>query len=348
MGLIAMSSDYKQDAPFAIQIELSKGCNLQCSFCGINGFQTKPNSNYDFMTWHTAQLIAEEISFAGWNSRIEFAMHGEPTMNPDWFQIIAAFRELLPKHQLMLTSNGGGIVMSKDIQGTIENYFDSGGTILALDEYQGINLIPKIKSQLDEFELEDKGITVYNYPVDKKGNPHQRTKHKFITFIAPIDVSNKGTHSSLNNHCGSGDKLDMSTSNKRCAKPFREMSFNWDGSVNLCCNDFIGEYHCGNIHDDNVTIEDIWNNEYFESARTFLMVADRNALRPCRGCTAKSHRVGLLPDKFGKVDLPEPNENDAKIVLKALTGGPDRTPTKRARDNIIPSLTLEESEEWGI
>lgn len=337
-------ASYKQEAPFAIQVEMSKGCNLQCSFCGINGFQEKPNSNFNFMTLGTAERIAEEISFAGWNSRIEFAMHGEPTMNKQWIDIIRIFREHLPKAQLMVTSNGGGIVASKQIQQNVLDYFKAGGTILAIDEYMGVKLCEKVRKGIDEFELEDEGIAVYEYPEDKRGNPHQRSNKKFLSFIAPIDVTKTGTHSDLNNHCGSGGELDMSMSNKRCAKPFRELSFNWDGSVNLCCNDFIGEYHCGNIHDTD--IEDLWNNEYFQSARRFLMVPNRDALRPCRGCTAKSHRVGLLPDKKGKDSMSAPTDADAATVLEALAGGPDRGPTKRARDNIIPSLTLEEVEHW--
>ncbi len=335
---------YKQEAPFAIQIEMTKGCNLQCDFCGVNGFQEKPNSNLEFMTVQTARIIAEEIAFSDWNSRIEFAMHGEPTMNSRWAEIIAIFRERLPKHQLMMTSNGGGII--KDTQNNIEKFFECGGDILALDEYQGINIIRKIKVMMDEFKLDDMGISVYNYPEDKEGNPHKRTKKKFLTFIAPIDITKKGTHSSLNNHCGSGGNIDMSMSDKRCAKPFREMSINWDGSVNLCCNDFIGEYTCGDLNDH--MMEDLWNNDYFNSARKYLMVADRSTLRPCRGCTAKSHRVGLLPDKFGKVDLPMPDFKDSEAILKALENGPDRGPTKRAMDNIYPILTDEEKKNWEL
>lgn len=337
---------YKQDAPFAIQIEMTKGCNLQCGFCGINGFQEKPNSNFNFMTLETAEILADQISFSDWTSRIEFAMHGEPTMNSNWLDIISIFVKSLPKHQIMVTSNGGGIVKSKNIQGTVNEYFSRGGRILAIDEYQGINLANKIRNNLDEFELDGMGVSVYEYPDDKKGNPHQRSKKQFLSFIAPIDIATDGTHSSLNNHCGSGGELDMNMSDKLCAKPFREISINWDGSINLCCNDFIGEFTAGNILTEDIM--DIWRNERFNSARKFLMNRQRDALRPCRGCTAKSHRVGLLPDKFGKIDLPLPDENDKIIVLEALAGGPDRKPTQRAKDNIIPSLTLDEEMEWDF
>jgi len=275
-------------------------------------------------------------------------MHGEPTLNPNWLEIVELFRKILPNNQIMMTSNGGGIVSSKNIQNTIKTFFKNGGTILALDEYINVNLVNKIKASYDEFELDDLGVTVYQYPENKDGNPHQRTtkNKKKLTFISPIDVSTTGTHHSLNNHCGSGGKLDDSQVNKRCAKPFREMSFNWDGSVNLCCNDFIGEYHCGTIYNESIDI--LWNNKYFNSARKFLMLADRSKLRPCRGCNAKSYRTGLLPDKKGQDSLYEPTDSDSEIVLQALEGGPDRTPTNKAIVNITSILTEDELFNWDI
>jgi len=45
----------KQESPFAIQIELTKGCNLNCSFCGVSGFQEKPNSNLEFMSFKNSK-----------------------------------------------------------------------------------------------------------------------------------------------------------------------------------------------------------------------------------------------------------------------------------------------------
>lgn len=341
-GLKIMS--YKQEAPFSIQIELTTGCNLQCSFCGINGFQEKPNKGLKFMTVENAEHIAESIAFTGWNSRLEFAMHGEPTMNPNWIEIIGIFHKHLPKNQIMLTGNGGGIVKSREIHKSVLGFFQAGGTILALDEYERVNFINKIKAGIDEFDLDEQGISVYQYPEEKAGNPHQRSKKKYVSFISPINLNDKGTHAMLNNHCGSGGDIDNSQSNALCAKPFRELSINSDGSVNLCCNDFIGEYTCGNVLDTD--IETLWNNKYFHSARKFLMDRQREAIRPCRGCNAKSYRVGLLPDKKGKVELEKPTEDDLEICLEALEGGPDRKPTKRAKENIIPILTIDEGFNW--
>jgi len=84
--------EYQQGNPYCIQVELSEGCNLRCSFCGLNGIRGKEN-NYKFMTLETAERVASDMKEYGWNSRVEFAMHGEPTMNPHFVEIIAIFRK---------------------------------------------------------------------------------------------------------------------------------------------------------------------------------------------------------------------------------------------------------------
>ncbi len=335
--------NYKQEAPFSIQVELTKGCNLQCSFCGINGFQDRPGKGLQFMTLALAAKLAKQIADLKWTSRLEFAMHGEPTMNQDWIEIISIFRSKL-SNQIMVTSNGGGIANSRNgIANTVESYFNAGGTILAIDEYQKIKFADKIRRGIDELSLNEIGVTVCEYPENKAGNPHRRIKGKLLTFIAPIDLSKKGTHASLGNHCGAASKLQFDVA-QRCAKPFRELSINWNGSVNLCCNDFIGEFDAGNIN--HTGLNDIWNGPEFTSARKFLMLPDRTALRPCRGCTHRTYRNGLLPDKKGKVTLDEPTDKDRQTVLDALFGGPDRGPTAKAIANIKPHLTDEEKENW--
>src|SRR5450631_2938097 len=100
MGMI-----FRQEAPFAAQIELSEGCQLYCDFCGLQGIRTIKEKNFKFMSASTAESIASQIELAGWNPRIEFAMHGEPTMNPEYILIVNIFRQYLPKHHIMMTSN---------------------------------------------------------------------------------------------------------------------------------------------------------------------------------------------------------------------------------------------------
>lgn len=296
---------YQQPPPYCVQIELVEGCNLRCQFCGLNGIRGKEN-NFKYLHPGIASAIAVDMAKLQWNSRIEFAMHGEPSTHPDFLQIIKIFRQHLPKNYMMMESNGFGFV--KDPLVTIPQIFEAGLNCLALDEYEGINLVPKIKEKVypriaEGIRLWDAAI--FEYPKYPKGNPHQRVFSRRLIFISPLNTSTHGTHSTLNNHCGSGSPLSNEADGKRCAKPFRELSFRWDGGVSVCCNDWRGVLAIGNI--GGIGLNDLWHHPLMEAARRKLYWGERD-FGPCLGCNAISYRTGLLPDPLGKKDLPKADE----------------------------------------
>lgn len=318
---------YEQEPPFAVQVELSEGCNLYCDFCGLQGIRDRKDKNYKFMTLAVAERIAEQIAHEGWNARIEFAMHGEPTMNPKYLEIVKLFRKHLPKSQLMMTSNGGGIV--KDPVKSLEDLFDAGLNIFAFDAYESVNIHKKIDKALEDQMLPwGEKFTVHYYP-EEPVSPHSRYPRSTRMFIRVQDISvaMEGTHSTLNNHCGSGSPPLAEPMQARCAKPFREISFRWDGSVAICCNDWRGVYKIGSIR--QMKLKEIWNHPRFAAARRALYHGRRDLLSPCDVCDAKSYRVGLLPDKKGKVKLPKPNKNDLEVMKSAVHGRPYTKPNKR-------------------
>ncbi len=310
---------YKQPAPFAVQIELSQGCNLGCSFCGINaiGYQQQ-HRGLDLMTLRTATSIAQQMADNNWCPRVEFAMHGEPTLNPDRAAIVGTFRKLLPKAYLMMTSNGGGLV--KHVTQDVDALFNMGLNTLALDDYDGVKLVGHI---LKNYRGR---VAVLHYPQDPMGNPHQRHHGEMISIIADISQSTKGTHSQLNNHAGSGAALNDRGVGKRCAKPFREMSIRWDGNVAICCNDWPGYYRCGNVVKDGLL--PVWHSEAMQAARQMLY-RGRREFAPCKGCDALSYRVGFLPDKKGKETLPQPSKQTFEAIDRALARGPYTKPVRK-------------------
>ena len=321
-----MDMNSKQEEPFCIQVELSEGCNLYCSFCGLQGIRTKTVKDYKFMTVEVARTLAKQIAAAKWNARIEFAMHGEPTMNPNWINIIGEFREALPKSQIMLCSNGGGIL--KDPVGDLNIAFKMGLNVFALDCYESVKLHEKIREKI-QLDFESPEFEMYEYPEDKGASPHKRwpKNARSLVMIADIDLATDGTHATLNNHAGSAFPKNDKGHGKRCAKVFREISVRWDGSIAICCNDWRGQYKCGNIK--KTPINEIWQNEAFTLARKFLIRGERSAINVCSGCDAVSYRVGLLPDKKGKVVLPVPTMKDRNDVKMFEMFDPLTIPVKR-------------------
>lgn len=320
----------EQEAPFCIQVELSLGCNLGCSFCGINGIGfEKSRAGFKFMTPEVAEAVAMNISRSGWNPRIEFARRGEPSLNPDMNEIIAIFRKWLPRTSMLMLTNGGGL-LPRPLE-KIEALFDAGLNTLAVENYAGIKLHDKIMRKVKaEAEVKEDGSFTflgangYVYPHDKRGNPHKRRRPNQRVFVSVDDIeeSNTGTHSDINNHGGYGGELR--SYDKPCAKPFRELSVNYDGRVNYCCIAWAGEGVCGDLTKEDIT--DVWNGERFDAVRRKLYRGERDFMT-CLGCDHPSTRVGLLPDKKGKEEMPAPDETTVRIISEMEQEGYAVKPT---------------------
>lgn len=301
----------KQNPPYSIQIELNEGCNLGCSFCGLRGMREKGTQPWYRMKKETAERIIAEVKRVGWHSRIIFSMHGEPTLNPNVVRIIKMFRKAFPKAVMSMMSNGYGIAHGfgdvddqKAITERINMLKDAGLNDLIIDYYSDQGDARKIENAIkienavsaDQFKIEHLAPKVPLYSTNPNG---------FRVLFNPPIQKEKAINRHLCNHCGAAGPLDMSYQGKRCARPFRELAIRYDGSVSICCNDFRGEYPIGNIMEQS--IEDIWYSKRFEAARILLYAGERS-FKPCYGCNALSHRVGLLPDGRGKEDMPEPND----------------------------------------
>ena len=306
-----------QAPPFCVQIEPTEGCPLMCKFCGIHGIRQRAGG-YKFMSVELAKDIAKQMAKLGWNSRVEFAMHGEPSVNPKLFDIVAAFRKELPKAYLLLETNGNGMV--DDPVGDMKRLKDAGLNCLAIDSYYGVDWAMDIFNTLGL-----NGVEVLQYPLDKEGNPHQRKKGFTVVIVEPITHSESGTHATLNNHCGCGAPLDFSMAGKRCAKPFREMSIRWDGGISICCNDWRGIIKAGSAQEG---LDQVWNGPVFQASRRILLEGKRDKIKICHGCNASSYRPGLLPDLKGQVELSDSTQSDYDMlarVAKAHTMAPTIT-----------------------
>jgi radical SAM protein with 4Fe4S-binding SPASM domain len=317
---------YRQDPPFASQIELVEGCSARCGFCALNAIRGKEN-NYKFMTEDTLRSVMTQMVEAGWNPRVEFAVHGEPSMHPHLVDMVRLARECAPRYQLMITSNGSGLLGKPGPQIMVNQLFEAGLNVLVLDDYEGLGWVPRIREALRETTWEQ-----YEYPANRDASPHTRRKLSFrgVIYVEDITKATAGVHSVLNNHSGEGAPpvdADHPSQRQRCAKPFREITVRWDGNVAICCNTFRGHYRCGNIVTDG--LDAVWNGPRFDAARRRLMLGKRD-FKPCQGCDALSYRVGLLPDKKGKVIMSKPTVKSNHYIEEALADGPYTAPVVRA------------------
>lgn len=316
-----------QDSPNTIKIELTEGCTLACGFCGINGIREKPGG-FKFLSLdkarHIAKLLQRAIKEDGWNPRIEMAMRGEPSMNPNKVEIVQLIRAAHPKGHIQMTSNGTGLLRSPGPAQNIEGLFQAGLNVLILDNYDGINSVTKIME----------GVTrkFNHYPADPTMNPYRKRRHfeQDIVVLPDISKTDTGVHSKheLCNHGGAAGPKDYSRKHDKCVKPFREFVIRQDGFVPACCDAWLGFFNFGNVMDvDN--FQTIWQSENMSALRRLLYRGQRT-IGDCDGCNSRSTRVGLLPDKIGQgyLSLPTVADEDRLIALAKL--GPLTPPVKRA------------------
>jgi len=299
---------YKQQPPFSIQVEPTEGCNLGCEFCGLRGVKENGKTPWNFMSVETAKKIASEIKRVEWKSKIIFAMHGEPTLNKKFFEIVSIFRELLPNNSFHMYSNGFGFNHAQDADKYVDELFSVGMDNIMIDCYSDNgdwNFVNKLnRKNRSKIVMYETGIKMFPDKHDKR-----------ILLLPPIQMSGNKTTMRLVNHSGCAAPLDMSYNNKRCTMPFREMSFRWTGDVAICCDDFRGKYPIANIW--AMKIDEIWNHPNFQAAR--IMLYDyRRDFGVCNGCTNISMRVGFLPDSSGQDSMPKPSEEVLKYANDVL------------------------------
>lgn len=324
---------YRQAAPFCVQVEATEGCNLRCVFCGLNGIRG-PNvrSTDRYMTVETARTIAASMAHAKWNSRIEFAMHGEPTLNPYLADLILAFRTELPHASIMLTTNGVPLTKpAEDFNDKVEKLFAYGLNMLALDNYAGLQVAPLMRQFAQRHRFPQ-----YEYPTQVDGNPNKRHDWRLraVTVVQDISQATMGTHAHLSNHAGAAAPRNDSMAGQRCALPFRELSVRWDGNVALCCNDWRGVFKVGNVNERSV--EHIWHDPAMYAARKHLLAGERT-FAPCQGCDHRSYRPGLLPDQLGKETYPPADETDDRWITQATSGAPYTLPVLRPWEGKVQS-----------
>lgn len=286
--------------PYNFQIELVEGCNRLCDFCGLWSIWNNPKERkFNFMSLELADKLSFDLnSWIKKGKRIEFAMHGEPTLNPDLLEIIKLFRKNYPTAQYQLTTNGV-LIKQQDID-FIQKVFEAGLNILVIDTYDTTydeykRILSPINDKYIIFDFYNNitGIDIYGF---------NNNKLKAICLLNDLKYNTgKKLQRIILNHAGNSNPKTVSpiTSplNKKCSRVYREMGIHWDGTIPICCIDWRHEFIIGKFPEEN--LETIWNSEIFELIRKLLFDKKR-IIRPCYSCDYKGgFRLGFLePSKY--------------------------------------------------
>ena len=278
--------------PYSFQIEMVEGCNRLCNFCGLWSIWKNPKERkFGFMSTDLAEQLS--ISLNNWikrGKRIEFAMHGEPLLNRNVLEIISIFRKNYPSAQYQLATNGNVLLKKPNL---IKKLFTAGLNILVIDTYDNsysgfLELVKKSGYKFFNFYNNDTNINIYSF---------NSNKIQYICLLDDISKNNKKKMARIIlNHAGNSDPNIVPAINyplqKKCSRVYREMDFQYDGTVPICCLDWRHEFTIGKFPEQ--TPSEIWNSEIFEIIR-YLLYNKHRIIRPCYSCDyGGGFRLGFL------------------------------------------------------
>lgn len=283
---------------FCFHIEPARGCTRRCEFCGIQKIKAeiaKPTLMSIFLAKEIATQIKEDFKE---KLRIDFSLHGEPLLNPDLPEIISIFREILPKAQLAVISNGDLLARGKV---NLMEYFNSGLNYFMFDAYDRSDEEFAVLDNIFD-DAEKQGIKFYDYFEDKKSIwSYNSCAEQAIIEVKDLsdtkDIT-RSIHTAGGNldeslYAKFGVDKDKIPYLKQCGKPFTELSVNADGAVSICCEDWSRKNVVGNVLKGDKLI-DIWNSDEMEQIRYLLHNKRRDLINVCSKCNVKTFRTGWL------------------------------------------------------
>lgn len=294
--------------PWCIKLELSRGCNLRCSFCPVSTDESlQSKSTWEFMEPRTLQEFCHSYnemrlihSPNSW-PRIELALRGEPLLNPQVEECLMVIRDLLPMCQITMFSNGTQLLKDDTL---LNRVFDAGLNILYIDCYN--NTYSRFETHCNKVKRDSIGVfdakDLNPYRIHKNG--HKLTAISLIVGLE--DQENSLSVRKIHNMGGNVEDAPLIQLGwkkpkdlplqKNCTKPHRDIVCYSDGNIITCCLDWYPTEATilGNIFDNSV--EEIWYGKKHLQILRQLWSKDRN-FGLCSTCSyAGGYRFGFLQD----------------------------------------------------
>lgn len=341
----------KPAVPWSIQVEVVEGCNRRCWFCGLISLPPERKKGVNFLSLELAEKVFSELhEWIPKGIRIELNSHGEPTLHPDWFDLLRVMREAYPRASLNLQTNGE--VWFKEGWQYLEEMFDAGLDVCVFNAYRK-GLYEHMLEVLPDWAERSDFTWVDYYRGEEKVqfNRYWRPGSRMFFLLDDLGKMNETgeagqahkTNKRLHNSGGNGlsDAIAKKTGKKarelplhsKCSKVFRELILSWDGTIPVCCQDWHTVLQVGDCREEH--IRDIWYSERMDAIRRLLHRKRRDLLVPCRNCDDPTTRVGLCPDPGGE-DLTE------EELLRVIR---DTTPQDAPNEQWVPEMRSGESKK---
>lgn len=240
-----------------LQIEINSACNRTCDWCP-NGTNVRPDDQFlDEELFYKIIDEAKEIKF---NGSITFNGYNEPLIDKRILKFIKYIRENLPSSYIYLSTNGDYLNLE-----LWKNLRREGLDFANISQYDG-KINKNVQRIMEQIEPEEKKL------FDAK------------VFNKEIILNRAGLIKT---------KTELPL-NKYCNRPFFQMTIDYQGKVNLCCNDYFSQVEMGDVRTQS--LNEIWQSDVFVSYRKQLLKGNRADLELCNACDMPA--LSYVPGTF--------------------------------------------------
>lgn len=284
------------ERPYEVYLEVTRGCNRSCKFCGVPQKDKGKKEGFKFLSWEDFNRY-----FIPWPESVKkwtLTGVGEPLWNPNVCSFISTIKELSPYAQVSVITNGDPIRKHPYL---LDLLLSSGVNFVHWDVYDTPSM---------EFAVSVQGrIEELGYQVHVNGGSEIWTKHDSKAKVVSIldgrqAFLDKNPTRRFHYWAGSipfkdGEKYTTRRSwkdlplRKTCSYPFKHCSISYTGIVSPCCIDALGSLQMGNLNRES--LEDVWTGQRFQALRFLVKTYRRDLVIPCSLCVNHTFRDGLYP-----------------------------------------------------
>jgi len=245
-----------KDDPFLglrlVEFSATDLCNRECVFCPHVDPTIFPNNNVH-LDASIVESVIEDLVKHNYKGGIVFAGYGEPTLNRNICNLI----KIASKHFPVQLFTNGDKIFDSDWY-TIDDFIEAGLQSMYIGMYddrnQVTNRLPKILNYSTKIKIE-----------------------VFRAYEQPID-------SGLMFNNRAGTVLNKQILNVPCIYPHTKAVIDWDGSLQLCPNDWTKMGGLGNV--TQTPLSTLWKSDILNELRKKLLVDRKSVGSPCSTCDA--------------------------------------------------------------
>ena len=239
-----------------IDLNITDLCNLRCTFCPRSDPKIWANNN-EHMSLDLIQKITNELIKHGYRQSLSFTGRGESTLHKDWDKAFDILNRKDRTYVSNITTNGRNI--------------------------------EKLWNQIKYLDT----LTVNTYTTNEE---YEYRKEKFshlangrpVRHLFKPDDEKKQYNFSPNNRTGLLYGTPKEPLNEVCMRPIVYIFVNFDGTYELCCNDWKYKTPIANLNKHDI-LEVYSRSQDLALVRWDLMQGYRNCTKACSECDATGY-----------------------------------------------------------